>query len=102
MVSPTAIDLMSAGQLGFDLFKAARLAPHGNCDTFFGTFPEAKRLTMLLREALIEIGRGMLMISMRCWILRPDGPAAVPLGKECKMDANDVVTGGLQFQSSGL
>ena len=87
MVSPTAMGLMSAGHLGFNLFKAVRLAPPRNCGTFFGTFPEAKRLTILLREALIEIGRGMLMISMRCWILGPDGPAAVPLGKECKMEA---------------
>ena len=75
MVSPTAMGLMSGGQLGFNLFKAVKLAPPRNCDTFNGTFPEAKRLIMLLKETQIEIGRGILIISMRCWILRPDGPA---------------------------
>ena len=60
---------------------------------------------MLLREALIEIGRGMLMISMRCWILRPDGPAAVPLGKECKMEAMSKFKPrkrGVQVDKSGI
>ena len=42
MVSLTAMGRMSTGQLGFNLFKAVRLAPPRNCDTFFGTFSEAK------------------------------------------------------------
>ena len=42
---------------------------------------------MLLREAWIEISRRILITSMRCWILRPDGPAAILLGNECKMTA---------------
>ena len=45
------------------------------------------------------------MISMRCWILRPDCPAAVPLGKECTMEAMSNFKPrerGVQVDKSGI
>ena len=32
----------------------------------------------------MEVGKGMLAASRRCWILRPDGPAADPFGNDCR------------------
>ena len=51
IVSPTAMGLMSGGQLGFTLFNAVIFAPPKNWATFNRNFPEGKRLIMLLREA---------------------------------------------------
>ena len=33
----------------------------------------------------MDVGKGIVAASSRCWILKPEGPAAVSLGKECKM-----------------
>ena len=33
----------------------------------------------------MDVGKGIVAASSRCWILKPEGPVAVSLGKECKM-----------------
>ena len=37
---------------------------------------------MSMREEHMEVGRGMLAMSRRCWTRSTEGPAAVPLGTE--------------------
>ena len=33
----------------------------------------------------MDVGKGTVAASSRCCILKPEGPAAVSLGKECRM-----------------
>jgi hypothetical protein len=68
-----------------DLFRAVKLPPARNVETEVGALPDDRRLTKSLREEHMEVGKGMLAASRRCWILRPDGPAADPFGKDCRI-----------------
>ena len=49
-----------------------------------GALPDDRRLTKSLREKHMEVGKGMHAASRRCWILRPDGPAADPFGNDSR------------------
>ena len=33
----------------------------------------------------MDVGKETLTASSRCWILKPEGPVAVSLGKKCKI-----------------
>ena len=59
-----------------------RLPPARNLATDNGALPAARRLTISLRDEPMEIGRGICAALIRCCTLRPEGPAAVPFGKE--------------------
>ena len=74
--------LMSGGQPSLILIKAFKQPPAKNLDTDVGTFPAARILTSCLREEKMDVGSGTLATSSRCWTQRPEGPAAVSLGKE--------------------
>ena len=39
-----------------------------------------------LREEHMGVGRGMLATSSRCWTRKPEGPAAVSLGNDCRTE----------------
>ena len=80
--SPTAMGLISYALPSFSLFKAIRLPPAKYLETKRGTLPDARRLTMSLREEHMDVSSGILAASSRCWTRRPEGPAAVPLGNE--------------------
>ena len=54
-VSPTAIGLTSGGLPSLPLFSAISLPPAKNVVTGTGTFPEAVRFTMPLRELPIDV-----------------------------------------------
>ena len=62
-----------------------RLPPARNLATENGALPAARRLTISLRDEPMENGRGICAASIRCCTLRPEGPAAVPFGKEKRM-----------------
>ena len=49
-VSPTAIGLISGGQLSLILLRAISLAPAKKCDTLVGAFPAMRMLITSLRE----------------------------------------------------
>ena len=66
-----------------DLFRAVKLPPAKKVETEVGTSDD-RRLTKSLREEHMAVGKRMLAASRRCWILRPDGPAADPFGKDCR------------------
>ena len=48
------------------LFKATNLPPAKKTDTGSGTLPETRRLTTLLREEAMGVGRGMEAASSKC------------------------------------
>ena len=85
-VSPTAIGLMSGAQPSLFLFRAIRLPPAKNRDTELGAFPAASILMTDLRDEHMGVGRGMLATSSRCWTRKPEGPAAVSLGNDCRTE----------------
>eukprot|EP00731_Ephydatia_muelleri_P005936 Em0003g184a len=76
--------LMSGLQPGLNLFKAVKEPPAKHFDTWIGTLPDANRFTTLRREEQIGVGSGILAASMRCWTRIPEGPAAVPFGKDLR------------------
>ena len=82
MSLPTAIGLTSRGQPSLILFRAMSPAPATNLAIEGGAFP-VKRM---LSKGHIGVGSGMLAASSKCCTRRPEGPAAVSLGKECRMD----------------
>ena len=75
---------MSGLQPGLNLFKAVKEPPAKHFDTWIGTLPDANRFTTLRREEQIGVGSGILAASMRCWTRIPEGPAAVPFGKDLR------------------
>ena len=93
IVSPTAMGLMSGGQSSLFLFKAIKQPPAKNLDTDVGTFPAGRILTNCLREEQMDVGSGTLATSSRCWTRRPEGPAAVSLGKDHKLKSGSRVRG---------
>ena len=85
-VYPTEIGLISGGKPSLNLlFKSSELPPARNLATNNGPLPAARRLTISLKDEPMEIGRGICAASIRCCTLRPEGPAAVPFGKEKRM-----------------
>ena len=52
--------------------------------------PDARRVTMSLRDEHMEVGRRMLAASRKCWTRRPEGPAAVPFGNERMQSSQNV------------
>ena len=85
-VSPTAISLILGGQPSLILLRGIRLAPAKKHDTEVGVFPAKRMLITCLREEEMGVGRGVLTASRRWCTLSPEGPAAVSLGKEPKVD----------------
>ena len=65
-VSPTAMGLTSGGLPSLLLSSAISLLPAKYADTRTGTFPEARRFTIPLREVHIGVRRGTDMVSKRC------------------------------------
>ena len=65
-VSPTAMGLTSGGLPSLLLSSAISLLPSKYADTRTGTFPEARRFTIPLREVPIGVRRGTDMVSKRC------------------------------------
>ena len=80
--SPTAIGLMSGAQPGFNLLSAVKDPPAMKIRNLLGNFPRHKRLTTLLSREQIVVGSEMEAASNKCCTLRPEGPAAVPFGKD--------------------
>ena len=77
---------MSGVHLSLFLFRAIRLLPAKNRDTELGAFPAASILMTDLRDEHMGVGRGMLATSSRCWTRKPEGPAAVLLGNDCRTE----------------
>ena len=48
---------MSGGEPGLSLDRATRLSPAMNLETAFGTFPDAKRFTIPVREKQIGVSK---------------------------------------------
>ena len=63
-----------------------RLPPARNLETTKGTFPDARRFTISLREEQIVFCNVTSAAFSRCWIRNPDGPHAVAFGKDLKTD----------------
>ena len=59
------------------------MSPAKNLDTKGGALPEARRFTMSLRVAKIDVGSGMIAASSKCCMCSPE---AVPFGKEYSVD----------------
>ena len=87
-VSPTAIGRISGGEPGLSFERAMRLPPARNLETTQGTFPDARRFTLSLREEQVFFCNvtSAAFSKRRCWIRNPDGPHAVAFGKDLKMD----------------
>ena len=85
-VSPTAIGRISGGEPGLSFERAMRLPPARNLETTKGTFPDARRFTISLREEQIVFCNVISAAFSRCWIRNPDGPHAVAFGKDLKTD----------------
>ena len=49
----------------------------------------------------MDVGKRIVAASSRCWILKPEGPAAVSLGKECKM-ASILKSGPIVAEVDGI
>ena len=81
--SPTAMGLISGGLPSFSLIN---VPPAKNLATIGGAFPEARRFTMSLRVAHMGVAIGIRAASSKCCMRSPDGPAAVPFGKERRVD----------------
>ena len=79
---PTAMGLMSGRLPSFSLFNAINLPPAKNPGTKGGALPAARRFMVSLSVAQIDVGSGMRAPSSKCCMCRPEGPAAVPFGKE--------------------
>ena len=77
--SPTAMGLMSGRLPSFSLIN---LPPAKNLDTKGGALPAARGFMSVLQ---IDVGSGMRAASSKCCMRRPEGPAAVPFGKERSM-----------------
>ena len=80
--SPTAMGLISGGLPSFSLFSAINVPPAKILATIEGAFPEAWRFTMSLRVAHMGVASGIRAASSKCCMRSPEGPAAVPFGKE--------------------
>eukprot|EP00731_Ephydatia_muelleri_P028751 Em0020g395a len=63
-----------------------RLPPARNLETTEGTFPDARRFTISLREEQIVFCNVTSAAFSRCWIRNLDGPHAVAFGKDLKTD----------------
>ena len=85
-VSPTVIGQISGGEPGLSFERAMRLPPARNLETTKGTFPDARRFTIYLREEYIVFCNVTSAVFSRCWIRNPDGPHVVAFGKDLKMD----------------
>ena len=59
--SPTAMGLISLALPSFSLFKAVRLPPARYLETKRGTLPDARRLTMSLKEEHMDVGSGIYL-----------------------------------------
>ena len=59
------------------------------------------RLTTSRSALQMDVGKGIVAASSRCWILKPEGPAAVSLGKECRM-ANILKSGPIVAGVDGI
>ena len=85
-VSPTAIGRISGGEQGLSFERAMRLPPARNLETTKGTFPDARRFTISLREGQIVLCNVTSAAFSRYWIRNSDGPHAVAFGKDLKTD----------------
>ena len=68
-----------------DLLRAVRLPPARKMATSIGAQPEISRLTTAWRVWRSGVSKGTSAASIRCCIRRPEGPAAVSLGKDLRM-----------------
>ena len=84
--SSTAMSLIFGKLPSFSLFNAINLPPAKSLATKGGALPEARRFMVSLSVAQIDVGSGVKAASSKCCMRRPEGPAAVPFGKERSMD----------------
>ena len=70
---------------GVGLFRAVRLPPARKMPTSSGALPEISRLMTARRVWRSGVCKGTSAASIRCCIRRPEGPAAVNLGKDLRM-----------------
>ena len=81
-----------------------RLPPARNLESTKGTFPDARRFTISLREEQIVFCNVTSAAFSRCWIRNPDGPHTVAFGKDLKTDKilkSGGRIGGLSNESLG-
>ena len=68
------------------LFNAISLAPAINLDTEAGALPATRMFTTCRSREQIVVGRGILATSIKCYTRKPEGLAAVPLGKDSRTE----------------
>ena len=69
------------------LFEANRIAPHRSGTTSRGAYPEHRHLITLVKACRTELarsGEGQKTASLKWLALKPEGPGAVPLGKDIR------------------
>ena len=74
-----------------------RLPPARNLETTKGTFPDAGRFTISLREEHIVFCNVTSAAFSRCWIRNLDGPHTVAFGKDLKILKSGGRIGGCQM-----
>ena len=82
---------------GVGLLRAVRLPPTRKVATSIGAQSEVSRWTTARRVCRSGVCKGPSAASIRCYIQKPEGPAAVSLGKDLRMSIRLTSGGNVKF-----